>query len=391
MFVDEAVIMGSFSHDHVAKVIDCDEHEGQPFIVLEYLAHSLGGVIGESYRVEAPSRVLSQAKTKIYLIQALKGLERLHFAGIIHRDIKPFNLMLTSDDRVKIIDFGLSRVRGEEKLTIPGMQVGSPYYAAPEQERNPKAVDGRADLYSLGVLAYRMLTGRLVDYHGGGIAPPSSFNPHLDRHWDECILRSLAKAPEDRFGDALEMRLAVEDLAGTIGDLCAVDMVATQPGRELKLRRSVKRVMLKDIGELLGLDELMRPKVYVPQRFEEESALVAVDEQSGLSWQRRGAGFPLDWQQAKDYVKHLSEKRFQGRSDWRLPTVDELCSVLAPPLHLAGCSSWPLFDPGVHWLWSGDHCNRRQAWSVDVVEGYFERLDRDGVASVCAVSASRQS
>ncbi|MBU1567692.1 MAG: protein kinase, partial [Proteobacteria bacterium] len=95
LFVAEAKIMGGLSHDHVAKVLDCDEHEGQPFIVLEYFAHSLGAFIGESYRVEAPSRIISVAKAQVYLVQALKGLERLHFAGIIHRDIKPYNLMLT--------------------------------------------------------------------------------------------------------------------------------------------------------------------------------------------------------------------------------------------------------------------------------------------------------
>ncbi len=155
MFIEEAKIMGTLSHDHVAKIIDCDEYEGQPFIVLEYFAHSIGAFIGESYRVEAPSRIISAAKTRSYLVQALKGLERLHFAGIIHRDIKPFNLMLTSDDRIKIIDFGLSRVRGEEKMAIPGMQVGSPYYAAPEQAKDPKQADGRADLFSLGIMGYQ--------------------------------------------------------------------------------------------------------------------------------------------------------------------------------------------------------------------------------------------
>lgn len=135
IFIEEARVMGELSDDHVAKIIDCDQHQGQPFIVLEYFAHSIGSFIGESYRVERPSRVISAARTKSYLLQALRGLERLHFAGIIHRDLKPYNMMITSDDRIKIIDFGLSRVRGEEKMAIPGMQVGSPYYAAPEQEK----------------------------------------------------------------------------------------------------------------------------------------------------------------------------------------------------------------------------------------------------------------
>lgn len=389
IFIEEARIMGSLSHDHVAKIIDCDEHEGQPFIVLEYFAHSIGAFIGESYRVEAPSRVISAAKTKSYLVQALKGLERLHFAGIIHRDIKPFNLMLTSDDRVKIIDFGLSRVRGEEKMAIPGMQVGSPYYAAPEQEKDPKQADGRADLFSLGVMGYRMLTGQLVD-HRQEVLPPSSLNPELGPEWDECIMKSLAGNPAHRYPNALEMRLAVE----------ALPLIAQQGGGQGDIRRSPElrvvcrevreepcRVMFKDIREALGLDGLLRPLRYAVQEFEVVGSLVAFEKNSGLYWQRRGSGFTLDWQQAKEYVSHLNSINWQGRNSWRLPTLEEVLTILAPPLHGVSCSSWPLLDKTIHWLWTSDHCTKKQAWMVDVVESFFDRLDRDGIASVCAVSS----
>ena len=137
IFVEEARVMGEIAHPNVAKIIDCDETGKAPFIVLEYFSHSLGGFIGESYRAEQPSRIISAARTCFYLLQALKGLERLHFAGIVHRDIKPFNLMITNDDRIKIIDFGLSRIRGEERMKIPGLQVGSPFYAAPTANASP--------------------------------------------------------------------------------------------------------------------------------------------------------------------------------------------------------------------------------------------------------------
>ena len=391
IFVEEARIMGGLSHDHVAKIIDCDEFEGQPFIVLEYFAHSIGEFIGESYRVEAPSRIISVAKTRSYLSQTLKGLERLHFAGIVHRDIKPFNLMLTSDDRVKIIDFGLSRVRGEEKVAIPGLQVGSPYYSAPEQARDPKGVDGRADLFSLGIMGYRMLTGRLVDYRQPGIEPPSQLNGELGGEWDDCILKSLARDPDSRYESAQEMRLAVEALPLTRKKQCDIGQTPVVgdggPGDEPgKARWRSTRVMLKDIQEMLGLDPLLRPLSYRGQEFEVVSPLVAFEKINGLYWQRRGSGFTLDWQQAKEYVASLNSSCWQGLNSWRLPTVEELMTILSPPLHDAQCSTWPLFDTTVHWLWSGDPCNKKQAWMVDVVESYFGRLDRDGIASVCAVS-----
>ena len=391
IFIEEAKIMGSLSHDHVAKIIDCDEHEGQPFIVLEYFAHSIGAFIGESYRVEAPSRVISAAKTKSYLVQALKGLERLHFAGIVHRDIKPFNLMLTSDDRIKIIDFGLSRVRGEEKMAIPGMQVGSPYYAAPEQEKNPKQADGRADLFSLGVMGYRMLTGHLVDSRQGGVLPPSSLNPEIGPEWDECIMKTLARNPAQRYASALEMRLAVEALPLAAPQRCGDSDI--RRSRDLwivrgEMRREPGRVMYKDIREALGLDELLRPLRYAVQEFEVVGPLVAFEKNSGLHWQRRGAGFTLDWQQAKEYVSHLNNINWQGRNSWRLPTLEEVLTILNPPLHGVSCSSWPLLDDTIHWLWTSDHCTKKQTWMVDVVESFFDRLDRDGVASVCAVSSA---
>jgi len=393
MFVEEAKIMGNLSHDHVAKVIDCDEHEGQPFIVLEYFAHSIGAFIGESYRVETPSRIISAAKTKSYLVQALKGLERLHFAGIIHRDIKPFNLMLTSDDRIKIIDFGLSRVRGEEKTAIPGMQVGSPYYAAPEQEKNPQLTDGRADLFSLGIMGYRMLTGQLVDHRQVKILPPSTLNPELGPEWDACIMKSLAGNPAHRYATAQEMRLAVEGLPLAPPKL---NRTANKQSRWVQdmppvckaIRKEPCRVMYKDIRQLLGLDDLLRPLHYTPQNFTVIGRQLALEKNRGLYWQRRGSGFTLDWQQAKEYVLHLNSSNWQGRNSWRLPTLEEARTILSPPLHGVRCSGWPLFDDTIHWLWTSDYCTKKQAWMVDVVESFFDRLDRDGVASVCAVSSA---
>ncbi len=391
IFIEEAKIMGNMSHDHVAKIIDCDEHEGEPFIVLEYFAHSIGAFIGESYRMEAPSRIISAAKTRSYLVQTLKGLERLHFAGIIHRDIKPYNLMLTSDDRIKIIDFGVSRVRGEEKMAIPGMQIGSPYYAAPEQAKDPKQTDGRADLFSLGVMGYRMLTGHLVDHRQGEILPPGSLNPNLGPDWDECVLKSLAANPARRYGSALEMRLAVESLPLPVRMSCderAVHLTSDRYPIPEHIRKEPCRVMFKDIRQLLGLDELLRPLRYVKQDFKVIGSLVVFEKNSGLYWQRRGSGFTLDRQQAGEYITHLNNTRWQGRISWRLPTLEEAVTILNPPLHGEAGSCRPLFDTTLHWLWTADHCTKKQAWMVDVVESFFDRLDRDGVASVCAVSSS---
>jgi len=317
----------------------------------------------------------------------LKGLERLHFAGIIHRDIKPYNLMLTSDDRVKIIDFGLSRVRGEERVTVPGMQIGSPFYAAPEQGKDPQKADSRADLYSIGIMGLRMLTGHLFDPRTGETAKASVFNQELGPLWDAWTNRSTAQKPDERFQTALDMRLALEDLPDNEKQVSFDKKIRPTLVVRHPPRSEPARVMWKDIRNTLGLDELFRPIVYNTQDFSVIGPLLAYERHSRLIWQRLGSGFTLNWLQGWEYVKYLNNIGWQGRNTWRLPTVEEVLTIFRPPLHGVNCSNWPLFDATIHWLWTSDHCNKKQAWMVDVVESFFDRLDKDGAATVCAVSS----
>jgi serine/threonine-protein kinase len=390
IFLEEARIMGAISHAHVAKVVDCDEDEGRPFIVLEYFAHSIGDFIGESYRVEQPSRAISVAKTGFYLLQTLKGLERLHFAGIVHRDIKPFNLMITNDDRIKIIDFGLSRVRGEERMKIPGLQVGSPFYAAPEQEVRAETADERADLFSVGMLAYRLLTGRLAASGQGPVQPPSSYRHDLNPAWDELIMRSLAVDPAGRYATAGQMRRALEEVFDDwrMASEAGCRFVEDEEDDEvtpLSVRARPKRIMAMNARQELGLDQLMRPKQYLGQHLQALDVQLVRDLRTGLLWQRRGAEFPLDWTQAGEYITYLNAKRWQGQDGWRLPTMAEALGILRPPTVDRDFCLPAAFSKEIHWLWSSDWCSRRQAWMVDIVECFAGRLDKDGAASVCAV------
>ena len=392
VFLEEARVMGEISHPHVAKVLDCDHDNGLPFIVLEYFAHSLGDFIGESYRVERPSRAISVTKACVYLLQALKGLERLHFSGIVHRDIKPFNLMITNDDRIKIIDFGLSRIRGEERMKIPGLQVGSPFYAAPEQEFHPEQADERADLYSLGVLAYRMLTGHLPAEEGGRLAPPSRYRSDLNGSWDELIMRSIAKKPADRFATAEQMRRRMEAVYGEwakeseVG--CRFQEDDGAPLEYGSVRTEPQLILSRDVRCFLGLDELMRPMYYNRPRLRSVDQLLVHDPETGLAWQTKGPEYTLDWLQASAYVARLNRERWYGCADWRLPTTDELLSILRPPGIDRDFCLDPAFSRDIHWLWSSDWCSGKQAWMVDIIECFAGRLDKDGAASVCAVSSS---
>lgn len=391
VFLEEAMIMGEIIHDNIAKIIDCDQDNGTPFIVLEYFAHSVGALIGEAYLVEKPSRILSVSKTYAYIRQCLYGLERLHFAGIIHRDLKPYNLMITNDDRIKIIDFGLSKVRGEEKMAIPGMQVGSPYYTAPEQMADPKASDERADLFSLGVMAYRMMTGRLPADDGRGIVAPSTLNPDLDEKWDDFLLKSIERRPDDRFGSARDMRMGLEEVFGDWAQAsqrsCSF-LALDQSGPQIPAtvpRQIPAFIRYKDLCRQFALDELMRPQRYPSHRFELRNRHLLFCPDTGLLWQREGAGFTLTWEMAHTYVDYLNSIEWQGRRAWRLPTVEELRTLLRPPTMLRDFCFESYFAHDIHWLWSSDACSKKTAWTIDLSESFFERLDKDGMASVCAV------
>lgn len=393
IFVEEARIMGEITHDHIAKIIDCDESHGAPFIILEYFAHSVGALIGEAYVLEKPSRIISVNKAYSYIRQTLLGLERLHFAGIVHRDLKPYNLMITNDDRIKIIDFGLSRVRGEEKMAIPGMQVGSPYYAAPEQERNPRNADERADLYSVGIMAYRLITGLLVSHRQDDIAPPSSLNSDVTEAWDVFLLKSIHRDADKRFDSAQQMRLRLEELhAGWKhqSKKSCTFIASDQAGpavAAITLRSAPAIIRIRELRKSLKLDSLMRPKAYVPHRFQYKTPLLLECLDSGLLWQRKAAGFMLTWSQAHDYISYLNDRGWQGSACWRLPTTEELHTLLRPPTRERDFCFDSYFAEEIHWIWSCDTCSRNTAWTVDIKESFFQELDKDGMASVCAVTS----
>jgi len=189
LFISEAITMASLRHPNIVKIWDFDETKGKPFYTMEYYGNNLGTIIGETYKTEKPSRIIKIDKAIDYTRQTLSGLACLHSAGVVHRDIKPYNILLTDDDTVKICDFGLSKLRGESYSGPSNLKVGSPWYAAPEQEDEPDRVDFSADIYSAGIMLYRMLTGSLPMEE---FNPPSKINPDLDETWDAFIQKAIA-------------------------------------------------------------------------------------------------------------------------------------------------------------------------------------------------------
>ena len=184
LFRAEATALARLHHPNIVSVCDYGSHQGMPYYVMEYFYNSVAHIIGESALPENPSRPLPIEQCIELLRQTLQGLERLHAANIIHRDIKPFNLLLDQQNTVKICDFGLSKLRGESVPLPAQLKVGSPWYAAPEQETDPDGIDERADIYAAGITLQRMLTGQLSTQSD---TLPSRSRPDLDKTWDTFL------------------------------------------------------------------------------------------------------------------------------------------------------------------------------------------------------------
>ncbi|MEM7447395.1 MAG: serine/threonine-protein kinase [Myxococcota bacterium] len=221
-FRREAQAAARVRHDNVVQVYDTGtDDEGVPFIVMEYLdGESLSAILTRERRLSSETACTVAA-------QILSGLAAAHEQGVVHRDLKPPNIFIchTSDgiDRVKILDFGISKIGGSSvQLTADGGMVGTPHYMAPEQVRAAKDVDHRADIYAVGVLLYRMVTGsqpyasrggrELYDQILAGVTtPPSLRVSNLNAELEAVILRALEADRGRRFQDARSMRTALFD------------------------------------------------------------------------------------------------------------------------------------------------------------------------------------
>ncbi len=209
-FVREAQALARLNHPHIVVVYDFGQVDGLYYFLMEF-------VDGLSLWRLLDNGKLSPAEALAIATQICDALQYAHTAGIIHRDIKPENILLDKNGRVKIADFGLAKLVGQKPtdftLTEPGGVMGTPYYMAPEQKEHPAEVDHRADIYSLGVVFYQMLTGELPL---GRFAPPSQ-KVQIDVRLDEVVLHALEKEPERRYQQAQQVKTDVETIVATPG------------------------------------------------------------------------------------------------------------------------------------------------------------------------------
>jgi predicted Ser/Thr protein kinase len=205
-FTREARSLARLSHPNIVAVYDFGQAGDLYYFVMEY-------VDGVSLRQMERKERLEPRQALDVVMQVCEALQFAHDVGIVHRDIKPENILIDTKGRVKIADFGLakllSRAPADFTLTQPQQVMGTPAYMAPEQIEHPADVDQRADIYSLGVVFYEMLTGELPL---GRFQPPSQ-KVQVDVRLDEVVLKTLAKEPERRYQQASQVRTDVEHIS----------------------------------------------------------------------------------------------------------------------------------------------------------------------------------
>ncbi|HEX4519795.1 MAG TPA: Stk1 family PASTA domain-containing Ser/Thr kinase [Gaiellaceae bacterium] len=207
-FKREARNAAGLSHPHIVRIYDRGQAEGTYYIAMEYLD---GPTLKELLVRKGPTPPLTAIK---FAREILSALAEAHKHDIVHRDIKPHNVIVSPDWNVKVTDFGIAR-SGASQMTEAGSIVGTAQYLSPEQARG-KPVDQRSDLYSLGIVLYEMLTGR-VPFTGDAAVeiamkhlsaipePPSKLRPEVSHDLDAVVMRALAKDPADRYSSAEEM------------------------------------------------------------------------------------------------------------------------------------------------------------------------------------------
>jgi serine/threonine protein kinase len=401
MFIAEARAMSLLQHRHVVDIWDFEDGPDHVFYTMEYHATTLGTLMGESMHVEAPSRRMAVDAAIRYTLQIIDGLSALHASGIVHRDIKPFNILITKDGQAKIGDFGLSRLHGERFKGPRTLKLGSPYYAAPEQADHPDKADARSDLYATAVVLYRMLTGRLPQGAASVRATDTAF---MDEAWSAFFQKALHPIPENRFSSADEMGHALHALSGAWESLkesiCSFEEkvaggenkpAAAMPPRGLR-HQAVRILDAKRAQSLFGATSLWEPERYYPHvLFEKIAADLVADRRHGLLWQRRGSPQPLSWQAAHGYVAHLNAVRFGNRTTWRIPTVNELMTLLAhPPTDKRHYCTPAVFDPRQSSLWSCDRRSYTSAYVVHMDLGFISWQDQRATAEVRAVSGPQR-
>jgi serine/threonine-protein kinase len=304
-FTREAQTAAQLGHAHIVPIYDVGERDGVAYLVMALVT---GGSLAEIL-TRTPRQPIDEVRR--LLSEIADALAYAHLRGVIHRDIKPDNILLDAHSgRSMVTDFGIARaMEANSRLTATGIAVGTPTYMSPEQAVGEREIDGRSDIYSVGVLGYQMLTGRVPFSAGNSMAlllkhvserprPIAELRPDAPRALREAIERSLMKSPEDRWPTAATLRdaLASNDIPAASWRADQQEPVRYTSPRPDGVRRD-RPSRDKAVGD---------PRVPSPKR---GSSVVEV--RSGLPAQVRSGGIVVE-------PEHLASLTPEQRADLRL-------------------------------------------------------------------------
>ena len=244
-FINESKAVLMLSHPNIVKIFDVSVKGEYKYIVMEYI----DGITLKAYMQRKGA--LSVKETIAYSIQILRALEHAHLGGVVHRDIKPQNIMLLRSGQIKVTDFGIAKLPDAKTLTATDKAIGTVYYISPEQAAGEKGIDRRADLYSVGVMMYEMITGKLPFDGENPVSialkqiseepkPPHELNPNIPEGLEQIILFAMEKDKDKRFQTATQMI----DLLKRVRENPGVVFKQKTPSKKHEGRQSKKGSML---------------------------------------------------------------------------------------------------------------------------------------------------
>lgn len=243
-FEREATAVARLRHSNIVQVYDFDVEDGLYYMVMEF-------VEGPTLKSELKERsvkgqIFTLAETTRIFTALASAIDYAHSRGMVHRDLKPANIMFTAEGQVVLTDFGIARIVGATRYTLTGAISGTPAYMSPEQGQGERG-DERSDIYSLGVVLYEMVTGRvpfdadtpfaiIMKHINDPLPLPTTINPHIPEDVERVILKAMSKNPEDRYRTAGEMSRALREATGVTADqtLAAMPITTIAPAARVK-------------------------------------------------------------------------------------------------------------------------------------------------------------